>query len=196
MYIETFEHAPCVVVYHDVFDPNTFVELIEAESRESWSYMQWVTSKTGSSLIASSYRSSLEMTLQPISTETVVERLKPIQKSFVDDIFVHVDSCIWDYRNTYDLGLVGMNGWSVLKYSNDAEYHFHHDHSPENQRVLSLVASLGDDCQGGELEFPYFKTVLKLTAGSLVLFPSNFPYSHIAHPVTSGIKYSLVTWFV
>lgn len=196
MYIQTFENAPCIAIYNDAFRPDNFVKLIEEESKESWSYMPWSTSRTGASLIASSYRSSLEMSLQPIGTETVVERLKPIQESFINDVFLPIDECIWDYRNTYDLSLQGMNGWSVLKYTNDAEYHMHHDHAPDNQRVLSLVASLGSDCDGGELEFPHFKTTIKLSAGSLVLFPSNFPYSHIAHPVTSGTKYSLVTWFV
>jgi predicted 2-oxoglutarate/Fe(II)-dependent dioxygenase YbiX len=28
----------------------------------------------------------------------------------------------------------------------------------------------------------------------LILFPSNYAYSHIAHPVTSGTKYAMVTW--
>ena len=28
----------------------------------------------------------------------------------------------------------------------------------------------------------------------LILFPSSYPYMHIAHPVTKGTKYNLVTW--
>jgi predicted 2-oxoglutarate/Fe(II)-dependent dioxygenase YbiX len=59
-----------------------------------------------------------------------------------------------------------------------------------------MVASISSECDGGELEFPYLDTKLKLETGSVVLFPSNFPYMHIAHPVTNGIKYSLVTWFI
>jgi predicted 2-oxoglutarate/Fe(II)-dependent dioxygenase YbiX len=61
---------------------------------------------------------------------------------------------------------------------------------------LSLVACFSDGFEGGELEFPFFDLKIKLEKNSLVLFPSNFPYTHIAHPVTSGTKYSLVTWFV
>ena len=30
--------------------------------------------------------------------------------------------------------------------------------------------------------------------GMLLLFPSNYPYAHIAHHVTSGTKYAIVTW--
>lgn len=196
MFIETFENAPCINIYNDVFDAAEFLDLIETESKNSWSYMPWSSSKTGASMIASSYRTSVEMSLGVICTDTVVERLQPIQDCFVEKLFKPIDACIWDYRNTYDLPLSGMNGWSVLKYQNNAEYHLHQDHAPDNQRVLSLVASLGQNYDGGELEFPFFKTTIKLNPGSLVLFPSNFPYSHIAHPVTSGTKYSLVTWFV
>jgi predicted 2-oxoglutarate/Fe(II)-dependent dioxygenase YbiX len=84
---------------------------------------------------------------------------------------------------------------SILKYSGLAEYHAHHDHSPDSRRVVSLVACLGEPDEGGELEFPNFDVKIKLNAGSVILFPSNFPYTHIAHPVISGTKYSMVTWF-
>ena len=49
--------------------------------------------------------------------------------------------------------------------------------------------------EGGNLEFPNFSTEVEIKDGMVILFPSNFPYIHIAHPVKKGIKYSLVTWF-
>jgi predicted 2-oxoglutarate/Fe(II)-dependent dioxygenase YbiX len=61
--------------------------------------------------------------------------------------------------------------------------------------VFSAIACLGAAEEGGQLEFPNFDLTISLDAGSVILFPSNFPYVHIAHPVTSGIKYSMVTWF-
>ena len=39
-----------------------------------------------------------------------------------------------------------------------------------------------------------FDIKIKPQPGMLILFPSNFAYTHIAHPVTSGSKYALVTW--
>jgi len=57
------------------------------------------------------------------------------------------------------------------------------------------VFFLNGDFTGGELEFPYFDVKITPSAGTLVLFPSNFPYGHIAHPVEDGTKYSLVTWY-
>jgi predicted 2-oxoglutarate/Fe(II)-dependent dioxygenase YbiX len=45
------------------------------------------------------------------------------------------------------------------------------------------------------LEFPFHKVEVEATPGSVVLFPSGLTYDHQAHPVTGGIKYSLVTFF-
>ena len=66
--------------------------------------------------------------------------------------------------------------------------------STDVSRQVSCVCYLNDDYQGGELEFPNFKVKIKPEQGMLILFPSSFPYLHIAHPITQGIKYTLVTW--
>ena len=85
--------------------------------------------------------------------------------------------------------------YSVLKYYENAEYHAHYDHFRDNRRVFSVVANLGAPDAGGELEFPRMNASIKPETGSVVVFPSNFPYLHIAHPVESGVKYSLVSWY-
>jgi predicted 2-oxoglutarate/Fe(II)-dependent dioxygenase YbiX len=53
---------------------------------------------------------------------------------------------------------------------------------------------LNDDYEGGEVEFVNFGIKIKPQPGMLLLFPSTYPYAHIAHPVTSGVKYAIVTW--
>jgi len=53
---------------------------------------------------------------------------------------------------------------------------------------------LNNDYTGGHLEFSNFGIKIKPEPGMLILFPSNFAYSHRSTPITSGIKYSLVTW--
>ena len=35
---------------------------------------------------------------------------------------------------------------------------------------------------------------LKLSAGSIVFFPSNFMYPHSIEPITKGTRYSIVAW--
>lgn len=196
MYIEKYENAPCIVVYREAMSVGNFTELVEAEASQSWPYMEWLKSGVGMEGSHGEYRTSLEMPLYPIMQETVNDRLKEMADVFLNDIFKPLNECIWDYRKLYDLMLSSDSGWQLLKYSHDAEYHIHHDHAPDNSRVLSVVASIGSDCEGGELEFPYFNMKLKLQKNDVILFPSNFPYSHIAHPVTSGVKYSLVSWLL
>jgi hypothetical protein len=200
MFIDKFEKAPCIWVYRNSFDPGNFVEMVEEEAEKSWPHLSWVSSQTGgnssSGNSVNTYRTSMEMALAPILSETVIDELIPMRKHFVDEIFHPIDSCVIDYREAFELPLRMHTGWQMLKYLHGGEYRTHHDHHSENGRILSVVSSLGSDCEGGELEFPIFDTKIKLNAGDTALFPSNFPYMHAAHPVLSGTKYSLVSWFV
>lgn len=84
--------------------------------------------------------------------------------------------------------------YNLLKYTGDQQYHRHYDGSTRSGRVLSAICYLNDNYEGGELEFPNFGIKIKPQAGMLLLFPSNYAYAHIAHPVISGLKYALVTW--
>lgn len=197
MYIEKFEKAPCIWVYHNYFDVKDFILMVEEEAEKPWPYISWDKSVTGdgSDTSVSEYRSSLSLEIGQLLYDEVVDEMKTISDSF-KEIFKLIDECIWDYRKSFNLHLNNIEGMQLLKYENNAQYHAHHDHSPQNQRVLSLVACFGDEFDGGELEFPYFNQTIKLEKNSLVMFPSNYPYTHIAHPVTSGTKYSMVMWFV
>jgi hypothetical protein len=196
--IEKEEKAPCIWVYKNAFDSKNFCELVEEETEKDWPYIDWVYSSTGDDQDrqTSEYRTSLEMSMNLFFSETINKNLKHIQDLFLKDIFSKIDECVWDYRTCFDLHLNADSGYALLKYLDGGEYHIHHDHSSSNGRVLSLVACLGDDFEGGELEFNNFDLTIKLEKNSLVLFPSNFPYTHIAHPVKSGVKYSLVTWYI
>lgn len=190
------EKQPAIWVYEEAFDCGDFIEKIESESEREWGYMSWSSSATGGGDKGqiSEYRTSYEMSLNGLLEKDIATDIQGISNQF-KEIFGDIDKCIWDYRNCFDLTLQGNDGFNLLKYGPSGEYHNHHDHAPQNGRVLSLVANLGDDCEGGELEFPYFDVSFKLQKNSVALFPSNFPYTHIAHPVVKGLKYSLVTWF-
>lgn len=84
--------------------------------------------------------------------------------------------------------------YSMLKYQGGEEYKEHYDGSSHTGRVISAIVYLNNNYEGGEIEFPTFKVKIKPQPGMLILFPSNFAYRHIAHPVTTGTKYCLVTW--
>jgi len=61
-------------------------------------------------------------------------------------------------------------------------------------RDLSVVYFLNDDFAGGELFFPALDLVIEPAAGTLVCFPSDHNYIHGVRPVTSGRRYTAVTW--
>jgi len=189
----------CVVVYHDVFDPKNITELIELESQQEWPYLVWEYSGTDTDTV-SDFRTSMQMEMTPVMVEDVEKDNRVYELSNLwMNIFRKVDECVVDYRRDYDLHLRSDEGYRVLKYSGGGEYKPHIDYGHNNERQLSLVGWLNDDYSGGELDFTYLGKIVKPRAGSLILFPSSFPYKHAALPVGKNsfdIKYSFVTWFV
>ena len=85
-------------------------------------------------------------------------------------------------------------GYNMLKYSGGQEYKAHYDGGSPTKRCVSAILYLNSDFEGGEVEFVNFNIKIKPEPGMLLLFPSNYAYTHIAHPVTSGTKYAIVTW--
>jgi predicted 2-oxoglutarate/Fe(II)-dependent dioxygenase YbiX len=100
-----------------------------------------------------------------------------------------------DYAKRYGISeSLYHEHYQVLKYSSGEEYGCHYDGPSSTKRVISAVCYLNDRYEGGEIEFPFFDIKYRPVPGSLILFPSNFAYTHIAHPVKTGVKYNLVTW--
>lgn len=191
---------PCVVVFENVFDPKNFIDLIEEESQKDWPYLLWEHSATGNSenTSFSNYRSSYSMSLSSLGNSEIKEEhpMHELQSVWLN-IWQSIDSCIHEYRAMHDLPLSIGEGCQVLKYSNGGEYKTHCDDAPDIKRTLSMVAWLNDDYEGGELQFTHFNEKIKGKKGGLILFPSNYAYTHYAHPVgehNSDIKYVIVTW--
>lgn len=195
--MKAITHGVAILEYQNAFDPSGFIDLLEKECSEAWGYLHWERSAVGEGAVSKA-RTSMSCELTPLSAEDIaIERVVPLSKAW-RNIWQQIDPYVWDYRNMFELDLESDEGYRVLKYGGGAEYHAHYDHFRSNSRSLSMVAFLNDGFSGGELTFPRFDIEIKPTMGSVVFFPSNFPYLHIAQPVgekDSSIKYSLVTWF-
>lgn len=61
-------------------------------------------------------------------------------------------------------------------------------------RDISILFYLNDDYTGGELEFTQLGLTIKPKTGMMIAFPSYKEFAHKVHPVTSGFRYSLVSW--
>ena len=91
-----------------------------------------------------------------------------------------------------------INQIDLLKYSAGGKYEVHTDHYTNSPRHLSIIMNLNNNYEGGDLIFTTQNEEeikrLKLSAGSIVFFPSNFMYPHSIEPITKGKRYSIVAW--
>lgn len=188
--------ASCINVYRDVFtkeDALRFLSMLDKESENDWSEIEWKNSGVGPEGRTTEIRTSLSCSLIPL--------FKPYEATdtssfFHSSILDKINETILDYKQEHSLIHAGIHEpYSVLRYFPHGEYHAHFDHSPDSGRVFSVVVNLQSPEEGGELEFPNFGVTISAQPGTVMCFPSNFPYIHIAHPVVSGIKHSLVTWW-
>jgi len=103
----------------------------------------------------------------------------------------------------------------VTRYKKGGFYNFHNDGRGDhlsayndptnfflhgNVRKLSMSVMLNDNFDGGAFEFASYSKgnckiiPIEVTAGSVIVFPSSV--EHRVAPVTKGIRYSLVVWFL
>lgn len=97
----------------------------------------------------------------------------------------------------------GWNGYTNIrfnKYDPTTQMKLHCDHIQsmfDGERkgipTLTVLGVLNDDYDGGEF-FMFDDKEIKMPAGSVIVFPSNFMYPHEVKPVKSGIRYSYVSW--
>ena len=98
-----------------------------------------------------------------------------------------------DYSKMYTIEMNYWEAMNFIKYGPGQHFQEHADHGWSYICTVSLVAYPNDDYEGGELSFGKLGISFKPKAGDLYLFPSTYLFSHRAMPVTSGIKYSIVT---
>ena len=119
-----------------------------------------------------------------------------------------IKNLLWYYANRanrdhFNFDLKYINDIQFTKYEGDvvfpAKYNWHHDVDwivdACFHRKLSISLILNDGYEGGEFEFDSALPQLPpeaLKKGSIIAFPSFF--THRVTPVTSGTRYSIVTW--
>jgi predicted 2-oxoglutarate/Fe(II)-dependent dioxygenase YbiX len=87
-------------------------------------------------------------------------------------------------------------GYELLKYQTGDFYTQHTDSYELYPRSISCSFALNDDYEGGHFGFFGREVTVKAPKGAAVMFPSNFMYPHEIMPVTSGTRYSIITWFI
>jgi predicted 2-oxoglutarate/Fe(II)-dependent dioxygenase YbiX len=120
------------------------------------------------------------------------------ERQLIDkNIFKCAAEAIKEYRKNFlDCYIDNDYGYSLLRYHTGGFYRVHVDSALNAPRAVSCSFMLNDDYEGGEFAFFDRELIYNLKKGSCIMFPSNFMYPHEIMPVTSGTRYSIVTWFV
>jgi len=106
-----------------------------------------------------------------------------------------IKSRVDEYCGPYNISMNYMESINFVKYEKGDHFSYHADHGFSYVCVVSSIAYLNDDYEGGELSFYKLDMKFKPSYGDIIVFPSAYIYAHAALPVTSGVKYSAVTMF-
>lgn len=144
---------------------------------------EWTASLIGDGDLAKHIRSSTNIGLDISNPELAKE------------IRSYLLACVKNYSKEFDVELFSDEGLTVLKYEDYDKYEYHVDKGPESTRAVSILIYLNPKSyEGGNTSFKYFNYEVSPESPSIVIFPSNYPYSHSAMPVEKGIKYIIVSW--
>lgn len=110
----------------------------------------------------------------------------------IDKAYTHYSTELYPYASQNIKSTEGI--LSVLKYGKSGYLPEHQDQGVSS-RVLSTVAYLNDNYEGGEIQFPNIDVTVKPEAGSIIFFPSNFVFTHTVKEIISGYRYSVPQWY-
>jgi predicted 2-oxoglutarate/Fe(II)-dependent dioxygenase YbiX len=184
--------AGCIDIFENVWpNPAETIKTIEQRCADSEIDISWNKASTFGGGQAQNMRTNRSI---GISHHANIDN-DPVLQNMHNQFNLMLLAASVPYSSRYNIGEpLYHEGYNLLKYSGGQEYHQHYDGTTTTGRIISAICYLNNDFEGGEIEFPYFKIKIKPQPGMLILFPSNFAYSHVAHPVTKGSKYAIVTW--
>jgi predicted 2-oxoglutarate/Fe(II)-dependent dioxygenase YbiX len=132
-----------------------------------------------------------------ISYPHVIQKNNEVRHKLDNDVLNGASKCIQEYNNKFlHCKIEEDSGYELLKYPEGCFYMEHTDSFKARPRAVSCSFILNDDFEGGEFAFFNKELKYKLEKGDALMFPSNFMYPHEVMPVTKGIRYSIVTWFI
>lgn len=135
----------------------------------------------------------------PLSEKSVIAENQQVRGEIDENLFQAVSQCLSLYEECLpgaDLEIREDSGYELLRYNVGEFYVEHTDSYKEMPRAISCIIALNDDYSGGEISFFSRELSYKLKKGSVIMFPSNFMYPHEIQKVTSGTRYSIITWLV
>lgn len=178
-----------IVVFEDVITDN-LCDAILAEYKDSEDLIPAITG---------SYKEDAERQCKTIgiSFDLIIQKNPKVRAKLDKYLFASAGAALKKYNEKFPLALVQEDsGYDLLKYEVGNFYKTHTDSFKVRPRAVSCSFALNEDYEGGEFAFFDREITYKLKKGSCIMFPSNFMYPHEIMPVTSGTRYSIITWFI
>lgn len=127
-----------------------------------------------------------------------------VQDEKIDNLLLHfIKNSITHYIENVSLIPFQLQGLTKLRYNKyevctNMKFHCDHIHTifdgtKKGIPILTVLGLLNNDFEGGDFLMFDGKKV-NLSAGDIIVFPSNFLYPHAVTTVTKGTRYSFVAW--
>ena len=185
---------PGIAIYSNVISKDLDVINRLSTILDNSQTYQWSESTVGYSEKMTDFRDCFDFKFRKSTLEKDAGKESLELQKIWQEIYDRQSIAVNEYCTTFSVGELGYwEAFNFLKYEKGQHFQYHHDHSVNYNCTISLVQYLNDDYEGGELSFGGWNYTYKPVAGDLVIFPSNYMYTHRAMPVTSGTKYALAT---
>jgi predicted 2-oxoglutarate/Fe(II)-dependent dioxygenase YbiX len=183
--------AGCIDIFENAWpNPEETIEAMEMECANPESGVSWEKATTMGDGAYQKIRTNYHLGIS-----SSADKGSAIAQNIHNQMYMLLLAALEPYKEKYG---IHENLWhepyNMLRYRGGQEYKAHYDGGTESGRCVSAIVYLNNDYEGGHVEFTNFGVKIKPEPGMLLLFPSSYPYTHIAHPVTSGTKYAIVTW--
>jgi hypothetical protein len=184
--------AGCIDIYENAWpNPQQTIEMVEKRISDPTSDTSWEKATTIGLGQDQEIRTNKHLNI----THYAKRNDDPVFQNIHNQFNILLLATTIDYNKRFYINEPFWHeDYNLLKYSSNQLYHRHYDGVTASGRCVSAICYLNNNYEGGELEFPNFGIKITPQPGMLILFPSNYAYAHIAHPVTSGTKYAIVTW--
>ena len=179
-----------VKVYYNIVSE----ELCDKILKEYQNSSEWNPTRVGAGEVNSNIRNC---SVVQISDPQVIENNFEIRKFIDVELHQQLLEVVKKYSEDFPEFCPSIDtGYDLLRYETGQFYTKHTDSFQQQQRSVSCSLLVNDDYDGGEFAFFDREMVIRAPKGSVIVFPSNFMYPHEIMPVTKGIRYSIITWYV
>jgi hypothetical protein len=179
-------------VYNDVFSKEFCKETVEKLKKADWNTHQFYNEKNeyvyvGDDFLFSRFRFKEQ------------EKIDEVLWSVIHQ-YIMVDFSSYYEKFEWFKGWGGYTSVKFHRYVEGTRMKNHCDHihdifdgERKGVPILTVIGLLNDDYEGGDFML-WEKQKIKMSTGSVLIFPSNFMYPHEVSLVTKGERFSFVSW--